>query len=89
MHVKEQKIEELMHEQQISKQKIQTEQDTTRMCSKYTQEIEELKMTTISKLEHDKMIMQVRGQCGLDCSTDSALVGNLKDALSGRDMRIQ
>ena len=68
---------------------MHSEQETARMCSKYTQEIEELKMTTISKLEHDKMIMQVRGQCGLDCSTDSALVGNLKDALSGRDMRIQ
>ena len=46
-------------------------------------------MTTISKSDHDRIIMQVRGQCGLDCSTDSALVGNLKDALHGRDTRIE
>ena len=43
----------------------------------------------MSKKQHDKEIAAVKGQCGLDCSSDSQLVANLKDALQDRDAKIK
>jgi uncharacterized protein HemX len=51
--------------------------------------IKNLQRTSVSKKQHEKEIAAVKGQCGLDCSSDSQLVANLKDALTDRDTKIK